>query len=199
MKSSEGKNIKLLIQELKKGDESVFRVIYDRFHIKLYHYIFRYVKSTHISEELVQEVFIKIWLKRTELDEDKDFISFLFVMTRNMIYDHLRKEANANSLRRSYLESKELISDRTSEDLQLKQYEGFLESIIEKLPEQKRKIYTLSRKEGKNNHEISEILGISSKTVRNNLWETLKTIKEQLQPIMEIKIPTVIFLLEMFS
>lgn len=199
MKGLEGDNIKLLVGELQKSDENAFRLIYQRFHIRLYYYIFQYVKSAHTSEELVQEAFIKIWLKRAELDKNKDFISFLFVMTRNMIYDHLRKEANSSLFRKTYLESKELNSDKTSEDLQLKEYEDILENIIKKLPDRKRKIYTLSRKEGKNNHEIAEILGISSKTVKNNLWETLKTIKEQLQPVIGIKIPTVVFLLEIFS
>ncbi|WP_411031263.1 RNA polymerase sigma factor [Spongiimicrobium sp. 3-5] len=189
-------SVKLLVLELQKGNEKAFQALYDRYHNKLYHYILQYVKSVHTAEELVQEAFIKIWLKRAELNEKKDFASFLFVMTRNMIYDHLRKAAVDNSLRKTYYEFKEHVNNKTPDDIQMKEYERVLDNIIEELPKQKQKIYILSRKEGKNNQEIAEILGISSKTVKNNLWETLKIIKEQLQPLFKFKIPLVIFILE---
>ena len=113
-----------------------------------------------------------------------------------MVYDHLRKVAAGNSLHKAYYDFKELISNKTSDDFQLKEYEVFLASIIEELPEQKQRIYNLSRKEGKNNQEIANILGISSKTVKNNLWETLKVIKERLQPLLEFKVPLIVILLK---
>ncbi|MEZ4970898.1 MAG: RNA polymerase sigma-70 factor [Flavobacteriaceae bacterium] len=189
-------NVKLLVLELKKGNEKAFQFLYERYHVKLYHYIFQYVKSVHATEELVQEVFIKIWLKREKLNEKKDFTSLLFVMTRNMIYDFLRKAALMDSLRKTYSEFKIIKHNETSDDIQTKEYERFLDIIIKELPVQKQRIYILSRREGKNNQEIAEILGISSKTVKNNLWETLKIIKEQLQPLLEFKIPLVTLLLE---
>jgi|SaaInl6LU_22_DNA_1037377.scaffolds.fasta_scaffold01589_5 RNA polymerase sigma-70 factor (family 1) len=197
MKNYKTDSIKFLVLELKKGNEKAFRVLYDRYQKKVYHYILQFVKSTDISEELAQEVFIKVWLKRKELNENKEFASFLFVMTRNMIYDHLRKTASRNSFIKTYYEFKELINNRTSDDIQFKEYEKLLNQIIEELPEQKQKIYILSRKEGKSNQEIAEVLGISPKTVKNNLWEVLKIIRCQLQPYMEFKIPFIILFLEM--
>ncbi len=181
MKNLKKKDIKLLVLGLKEGNEEAFKTLYQHFCTKLYHYIFQYVKSAHVSEELVQEVFIKIWLKRSELKEKKDFSSFLFVVTRNMIYDHLRKLANRNKLHKTYFEFQELLTNRTFDDVQLKEYERFLNNIVHTLSKQKQKIYILSTKEGKNDKEIAEILGISSKTVKNNLWEILKVIKEQLR------------------
>ena len=192
-------SIQFLIIELKKGSEKAFRVIYERYQKKLYHYTLQFVKSTDISEELLQEVFIKIWLKRKELNEKKDFTSFLFVITRNIIYDHLRKTATRNLLIKTYFEFKELISNRTSDDIQSREYEILLNHIIKELPEQKQKIYILSRKEGKSNQEIADVLGISPKTVKNNLWEVLKIIKIQLQPYMEFKIPLIIFLIKILE
>ncbi|MCY4160479.1 MAG: sigma-70 family RNA polymerase sigma factor [Flavobacteriaceae bacterium] len=181
MKNLKKRDIKLLVSELKEGNERAFKALYQHFHMKLYHYILQYVKSIHASEELVQEVFIKIWLKRSKLKEQKDFSSFLYVMTRNMIYDHLRQLASRNKLHQTYFEFQELLTYKTSDDVQLKEYERFLDNIVQKLSKQKQKIYILSTKEGKNDHEIAEILGISSKTVKNNLWEILKIIKEQLR------------------
>ncbi len=174
----------MLVLELKGGNEKAFKALYQHFHMKLYHYILQYVKSVHVAEELVQEAFIKIWLKRSELNEQKDFPSFLFVMTRNMIYDHLRQLASRSKLHKTYFEFQELLTNKTSDDVQLKEYEGFLDNIVQKLSKQKQKIYILNTKEGKNDQEIAKILGISSKTVKNNLWEIFKVIKEQLRPII---------------
>ncbi len=177
--------IKSLVIELQKGNKKAFKSLFDIFHLRVYHYILSFVKSFQTAEDLTQEIFLKVWTKRIQLNDNKDFSSFLFVMTRNLVYDHLRKSKSKREFIKKYFEFKEMqLSYSTDDIVQLNEYERYLNQIIKKLPKQKQKIYILSRKEGKNNQEIAQILGITTKSVKNSLWETLKIIKEQLKPII---------------
>ncbi|MCY3997726.1 MAG: RNA polymerase sigma-70 factor [Flavobacteriaceae bacterium] len=185
MNNLKKEEIKSLVIELQKGNQKAFKSLFDIFHMKLYHYILQFVKSFQVAEDLTQEIFLKVWMKRSQLNDNKDFSSFLFVMTRNLVYDHLRKSKSKRGFIKKYFEFKERqLSYSTDDEVQLNEYERYLNKIIEKLPKQKQKIYIMSRKEGKNNQEIAQILGITPKSVKNSLWETLKIIKEQLKPII---------------
>lgn len=178
-------DIRLLVIHFKKGDHKAFQTLFTIFKDKLYHFVFQYVKSEHLAKEVVQEVFVKLWLNREELNHRKNFTSFLFVMARNQVYDHLRKLARRDALKKEYAIHRHKTHQKTADDIQFREYAQFLEALIEKLPKQKRLIYRLSRYEGKTNNEIADLLGISPKTVKNQLWEVVKIIKERIQTFIE--------------
>lgn len=177
-------DIRLLVAQLKQGNEGAFHALFDRYQKKLYYYVLRYTKSKPLAQDVVQEVFVGLWLKRECIDIQKDFTAFLFVMARNKVYDHLRKLAARNILLEEYARHHSQIYQRASDKLQVREYERLLEMLINELSAQKRNIYLLSRQQGKTNREIADLLGISPKTVKNHLCETMKTLKEQLRSLL---------------
>ncbi|WP_236978759.1 RNA polymerase sigma factor [Membranihabitans maritimus] len=185
---------KELIIALRRGDKSAFKRIYHYFESSLYKFVYSYTKSKYVSEEIIQEVFIKLWEKRQTLDPSKSFDSFIYTMTRNLTFNYLRDASRRKSRSRELWNN--MVSQRNviEDELILKEYGDIIEDIIRELPQQKRSIYQLSRKEGKSNSEIADILGISSKTVKNHLWKTMGIIRSQLKPYIEDTTPLLIIL-----
>lgn len=174
-----------MVRRLKAGNLLAFKEIYNLFEKRLYAFAFSITKSDYISEEIIQEVFIKIWEQKHRLDPDKSFDSYIFTITRNLIYNYLRDASRQENVRNEFWANIKEQHQPAESDLILIEYQEIVEGIIESLPSQKKLIYQLSRQEGKSNSEIAEMLEISPKTVRNHLWHTMKTIRSQLQPYME--------------
>ena len=181
-------NQKRIIILLKKGDRSAFRAIFNLYEKRLYAFVFTITKSHYSTEELLQEIFIKLWQEKETINTSLSFNAFVYTIARNLTYNHLRKIANQENLKQEFWQN---ISSLNAVENQIiySDYEDILEDILKQLPQRKRSIYILSKQEGKTNEEIADLLGISQKTVKNHLWKTLQTIKIQLQPHLGILIP----------
>ncbi len=175
-------HIEGILNDLKKGDTAAFRTIFNTYSKKLYPFVFSMTKSRHATEDIIQEVFIKIWVNRETIDSQNSFNSFIYTIARNLTYNYLRNVANSEYLKQEMWKNISVLNSETENLLQLREYENILSTILKKLPEQKKKIFVLSKKQGKSNQEIAELLEISPKTVKNHLWKTLQLIKTQLQP-----------------
>ncbi|RNL87896.1 sigma-70 family RNA polymerase sigma factor [Sinomicrobium pectinilyticum] len=171
-----------LVRSLKQGDLSAFETIFHLLERKLYYVVFSYTKSTYISEEIVQEVFIKIWEIREELDPSRSFIAFIFTMAKNHAFNYMRDAARRKLIREELWENIAVQYEQVESQYLLKEYGEIIEKIIAGLPARKQSVYNLSRKEGKSHAEISEILGMSVKRVKNHLWEISEIIKKELRP-----------------
>src|SRR5690554_4373530 len=174
-----------LLFSLKKGDRTAFRAIFGLYQGRVYHFVHSLTKSDYITEEIVQEVFIRIWTKRETLKVGYSFEAFLFTIARNLTYNHLRSIANQQSLKEEFWKNISYLSKQTEDTILLAEYETLVEDILQNIPTQKRSIFILSRQQGKSNQEIADLLGISQKTVKNHLWATLQIIKRQLGPHLE--------------
>lgn len=171
-----------VLSSLKKGDIAAFNVVFNEYQKKLYFFIFKITKSKYHTEEILQAVFIKVWTVKETINLSKSFECFVYTIAKNLTYNHLRAIANRESLRKEVWDNKVHFSKQTQDSIILSDYKDILDDILFGLPKQKQSIYILSREEGKSNQEIADLLGISQKTVKNHLWQTLKTIKEQLKP-----------------
>lgn len=185
-----------ILNNLKKGDTTAFRAIFNEYSKKLYPFVFSMTKSRYASEDIIQEVFIKIWVNRETIDSQNSFNSFIYTIARNLTYNYLRNVANSEYLKQEMWKNISVLNSQTENLLQLREYENILSTILKKLPAQKKKIFVLSKKQGKSNQEIAELLEISPKTVKNHLWKTLQLIKTQLQPYIS---DTVLIGLILFS
>ena len=174
-----------LLHSLRTGNRTAFRAIFDRYQKRVYRFAYSLTKSDYIAEEIVQEVFIKIWTGRETLKPDLSFEAFLFVITRNLTYNHLRSMANQRSLKEEFWKNIGESNKQTEDNILLAEYETIVEDILQNIPTQKRNIFILSRQQGKSNQEIANLLGISQKTVKNHLWATLQIIRRQLGPHLE--------------
>jgi RNA polymerase sigma-70 factor (family 1) len=169
-----------LIQSLQKGNVAAFDSLFEVYSPKLYGFALKYFKNEGDSEELVQEVFVKVWENRQKLKSELSFKSYLFTIALNQIRKHFNKKAI--SLR--YIQS--LQQDPEFENIQPiydYNYESILQQInliIEQMPPRRREIFLKSKLEGKSSKEIATELNISAGTVDNHVSEALRFIRSRL-------------------
>jgi RNA polymerase sigma-70 factor (ECF subfamily) len=168
-----------LVKLLREGDTGAFNQLFGRYSQRLYAFGLKYLKSGPDAEELVQDVFLKIWRNRERLNEEKNFQSYLFTIAFNQI----KKYFQNTSL---YLEENlSGMTDQVDESPERSiTYQSVLDQIstlLEKLPPKRQQIFNLSRFEGKSADEISKQLGISPKTVDNQVSEVIKYLKTQVE------------------
>lgn len=170
---------KELIVALKKGSKSSFTALYNKYWSRVYNFSRLYLNRREAAEEIVQEVFVKLWEAREFLNENENFKGFLFIITRNLIFNQSRKYLNEDFYKVSVLnaleESYSIESEIDAKDLYLR-----IDLLIKELPPQRQLIFNLSRKEYKSYKEIALQLNISEKTVERQISEAIKFLRKNL-------------------
>ncbi len=173
---------KKLIQDLKKGDSSAFDELYQLYARRIYRFAFSFLKNKPDAEEIVQEVFIRVWENREKVKEYYSFRAFLFQIGYHIIIDKFReqlKEKEFIELLKANAVVSESDTDRKVDFADLnEQYRN----EIENLPERRKTIYKMSRFDGLTYREIAEKLKISPKTVENQMVSALKHLRKKLGP-----------------
>jgi len=174
-----------LILKISKGDKRAFTILFEGYYKSLAAYIFKLTESMELTEEIVQDVFIKVWLKRETLAEINSFSNYLFILSKNKTLNSLRKQARYCTHFQSL--EKELETDiRMEEENDV--YEDFrllIDHAVERLPQQQKRIYQLSRFERLKYEEIAQQLNLSAETVKKHMYLATKTIKEYVHNHMD--------------
>ncbi|WP_016778070.1 RNA polymerase sigma-70 factor [Anaerophaga thermohalophila] len=167
-----------LFIELSKGNKRVLDEIYNRYHQKIFGFALSYLKNEDDAYDIVQEVFINLWNSRSSLKKDTRIEPFIFTATKNAVISLFRKRATEQR----YLEylGSTVVSNNmgTNEQIDYNFLEEQYESLISQMPEKRKEIFILSRKKGLTNKDIASKLGISEKTVENQLTKALAFLKE---------------------
>jgi len=169
---------KELVLLLKDGDKSAFGQLYHNYRVRLYHNIFKMIKSDEDAEELLQESFVKIWINRQNLDPERSFKAYLFKISENLVYDFFRKAALSRKLE-NYL-----VAAACGDVNDIERYIYFKESsilvnrAIENLPPRRKEIYKLCKIEGKSYEEVSRTLGISISTINEHIVKATKAVRK---------------------
>ena len=171
---------KATISAFVNGSEGAFSELFRKYYPRLLHFVIKMVKSRHDAEEIVQEVFIKLWNIRHKVNTENSFKSFLFTITRNMAFDYLKKAIRHDELTEALWDKLELIKNNTEEAILFEDCKRITKKAIETLPPRKQLILKLSRENGLTHEEISHRLGISKNTVKNHMIEALKSLKSYL-------------------
>ena len=161
-----------LIDEIRNGNSSAFRNLFYQYHQKLVEFSYYRIRNLEVSKDLVQEIFTKIWISRKKLDPEKSIKSYLYKSLTNQIINYI------NSSSAKTLKSDNLITHtplNINEDLENK-IDIF--TAIEKLPEQLKTVFMLSRIEGFKYSEIAEICSISVKAVEKRMTKCLKMLRQ---------------------
>lgn len=172
-------NEKQLFLQVSAGDERAFEALFNIFLPKLYPFIIKITKSEQAAQEIIQETFIRVWLSRDKLSEIDNPGGWLFKVASNECYSYLRKSVLNNKFFNPLTIEPDPVNT-THESVALKELNRLIGEAIDKLPAQRRKIYHMSRNEGKSIPEIAAILNISPNTVKNALVAALKFIREYL-------------------
>jgi RNA polymerase sigma-70 factor (ECF subfamily) len=150
------------------------------------------VSEVH-AEEIVQEVFLKLWINRATLNPELSIKSYLFTITRNTTISFLKKAANNSKLREEIFYKSQKLANTTENYLREIELNSILQDALNRLPPRRRLIFEMSRNEGKSYREISKDLNISQNTVRNQLSMALETLRGYLLKNTEVAIILLLF------
>ncbi|GAA4807125.1 RNA polymerase sigma-70 factor [Olivibacter ginsenosidimutans] len=170
----------VLLQRFISGDDSAFAELYDTYWERLFVYAVRILGDEEDAEDAVQDAFVSFWKYRKSAENVEHLHSYLFTIVRNNTVKLIRR----NIARRNYLSAMQSFFDELvggpDEMYIAKGLEQFFEAEIEKLPNKMREIFLLSRKEQLSHKQIAEKLGISHETVKKQIYNSLKVLREQL-------------------
>ena len=163
----------ILCNRLRKGDKKALDEIFTIYHSKIFSFAISYLKDNEDALDIVQETFIKLWDSRKTLKKDTSLEALLFTVAKNTILSIFRKHSTEKKYL-EYLGSKVITNtsgteEQTDFSFLMKQYE----ELIDQLPEKRKEIFVMSRKEGLSNKEIAKEKGISEKTVENQITKAL--------------------------
>jgi len=170
---------KELVKKLKEGDSFAFEVLFYKYRNKVKGFATKMVPSQIDPEETVQEVFIKLWLKKEMIDPEKDFQSYLFSIAKNLILDHLKSAVNRKLYFVDEHFQQDILSDESLDGTVPVDFEEQILSLIEQIPERRREIFRLSRFEGMTYKQIAERLNITENTVDSQIRNALAFLRKE--------------------
>lgn len=159
---------KELLQRIAEGDERAFCILFEQYHQLLGTHILRITRSQLLTEEIVQDVFLKIWMSRETLSEIRDIKAYLYMVSKNHALNGLKKIARERELHQDM--DPELVGNMSGMEHQEEvNYYSLIDEAIDILPPQQKKVYLLSRHERMKYSEIADHLNLSKETVKKYL------------------------------
>ena len=178
-----------LLARLKNGDMLAFDQIYELYSHKLFSFVFKILKNEAEADDIVQEVFVKIWESREKLGDYKLLNSYIFTIAYNNSIDLIRKRINNNKYL-EHLKNSSIIHTTPSSisELEFNELNIQVEKLITSLPERQKQVYVLHKENGLTYSEIAEQLGISKNTVENHMVKALKYLRKNIDNSMLVSL-----------
>ena len=189
-----------LLERMAAGDHAAFRILFDEHRNRVYAIGLRLLKSEALAEDIVQEVFLKLWTNKKELPYISNFPAYLNTMTRHHLLNQLKRLAHAEKF--ASLQKQEATTPSTaSEVLEWNELQVTLSKAMNRLTPQQKKVYHLGKAEGLSYEEIAGQLHISRETVKTHMAEALRSVKSyvrQSYPSLGRRMLTAFWLVKIF-
>ena len=166
-----------LILQVSEGDEYAFRILFDQYRNKIFSIAWKITGVRSAGEDVVQEVFIKLWMNREKLAEVENLDAYVNTITRNHILNNLRKVAYEQSFLEDLIREQSVNTKNVSDPVLYNELLNLVHTAIQQLSPRQKKIFQLSRTEGLKHAEIAAQLNISQSTVKDHMVEALRSIK----------------------
>lgn len=170
-----------IIKRLSEGDQSAYRVVFEHYYPRIWEFVRRIVKSESLAEDITQDIFVKIWERREIFGvEVHSFSKYIYIMSRNAALNALRHNNRTTPLADDSTIKEKQSSSSFEESYYAQEKELIIRLTVCRMPEQRRRIFEMSRYMGMDNQTIATTLNISKKTVENHLTLALKTLRSVL-------------------
>lgn len=184
-------DIKKLLHQLSNSEAHAFRQVFNLFSDRVYSFALKLTRSKNTAEEIVQEVFLRIWLHRESMAQIENLQSYLFTITRNFVFNYLKHKAIEEKAKSILLQQSTQIHEETEDGIVYRDYQRLLTRAINHLPPQQKLVYSLCHQEGLQYEEVAQKLKISRLTVKTHMQLALRSIKSQVAELVRI---TVLFI-----
>lgn len=171
-----------LIELLREGDPLSFEILFQKYYVRFYNFVFNLTKNSQAAEDIIQNVFMKIWINRASLRPDQSIHNYIYVLSKREMLNHIRD-------RKAYVQVERLVmteqpsEEVTDQSMALKELDERIRRFIADMPEQRRKVFLLSRYRGLTNKEIAEMMGLSVRTVDRHINLALTSLKKEFMNI----------------
>ncbi|MCH5685594.1 sigma-70 family RNA polymerase sigma factor [Niabella sp. W65] len=170
-----------LLHQLREGSSLAFNELYNCYKKRLAANLLKLLRDEELAKDALQDLFIKVWNNRTSINADLSFKAYLFRMAENLVVDYYRKASRNKDLQQKMLQVEfDNVYNNVDDHLFSGEKVVLVQQIINKLPEQQRKAYTLHKLEGLSHKEISELMELSTDTINKYIYLAHKFVKEQI-------------------
>jgi len=177
-----------LLNQLSRGEEPAFNALYKAYSRPLFLRVVNMIKSEDDAQEIIQELFIKLWQNRETINSIKSFQAYVYTIANNLVYNYFRKISYDQSLidklllnaASHYLDGQELLENKESAEI--------FQKAINQLSPQCKKVFQLCKIEGKSHKEVAQLMGISMPTVNSHMTNAVKSIREYILKNQDIAI-----------
>ncbi|HAZ02070.1 MAG: hypothetical protein A2W90_09195 [Bacteroidetes bacterium GWF2_42_66] len=170
-----------VLSELANDNKIALEKVFNQYYPRLYNFSKSFLKLEEGIDDILQEVFIKIWQNRKSIKNFETFNSYVFTITRNLLLNELRSRLNNQKIRDNILKASLAEEYLPFEELDYLELKSKIEAVIEELPSKQKEIFKLSRIEGLSHKEIAEKLNISTKTVEYHISQSISILKAKLE------------------
>lgn len=184
-----------LIKRITNGDRSAFTIIYSRYLNSLYRYVYLFTKSKDVSDEIIQNLFIKIWERRQTLVDVNSFKAYVYRSAKNMLLDEIKRSQVQTKVFLAIKPDTEINRDESDANIIYNQYLQIAQDAINLLPEKRKQIVELRIKDDLTLDEIAAQLFISKNVVKKQLYTGMQFIREYLQKYGEMTNVWIAFIL----
>lgn len=168
-----------LIEMLKEGDSLGFEILFQQYYVRFYNFVRNLLKDSHEAEDIVQNVFMKVWVNRKSLHPDQSIHNYIYVLTKHEVLNHIRDRKAYTQIERLMMSEPPAGVVINDDSVQFHELDVRIRKFIASMPEQRRKVFLLSRYRGLSNKEIADMLGLSVRTVDRHINMALTSLKKE--------------------
>jgi len=170
------------LRKLAKGDHRSYEILFLYYHPKIHHFLCGFIKNDDEAFDMTQDIFYKVWTNRQSMGEVTSFKAYLFSMARHIIYNHY--EHNLVKEKYAVKQLQQNSEYHLEEEFYAQELSLFIDLVVDQMPEQRKNIFKMSRKDGLSSEEIANRLNLNKRTVENHISNALNDLRKALRHII---------------
>lgn len=182
-----------ILRAIAEGSEAAFVQLFDKYSAKVYNVAYKFLDSREQAEEIVQDVFMDVWISKDKMAEVLNLNAYILGMVRKKVYDAYRQKSSFAQLIKELSDNPQT-ENAVERNLQEREYEILLQRALAKLPHHQQEIFRLAREEGLSHEEIAKKLNLSRLSVKAHMKRILRVLRQTLGPVLKAETTYLILL-----